>query len=142
MPSVNYGIIKTLFVKILKSIIVKGDSTKYNNQIILSYINILKQITPKEAFILDKIYNMFLENGKYWYISKHEFFKFVDNISYEDFELIISDLFRLGLLKSHDIHTATTIQEDYSAPNIVMTSSYDNFEITSLGIKFIKICRN
>jgi len=61
MPSVNYGIIKTLFVKILKSIIVKGDSTKYNVSEKLQN-QFFSELYKEHAFkILFSSLNLFME---------------------------------------------------------------------------------
>lgn len=114
------------------------DST-YQFDIHYSYVEILKQLSPFEAQLLDKIYieaKSNPENDKTKISFSKEKILELTNISSDRFNILVDNLFRLNLLQPPASHGGVSIGK-YP----VSLRTYETIQITSLGYDFIKACR-
>lgn len=117
-----------------------------------SYIEILKQLTPIEAKILDVYYTMYLDEKIRWertgFGHKSEFQVSKKNVcnnynlSSERFDVIACNLLRLNLLQLPGITDAAAVineTKDKKFPLVIKT--YEFVQLTPLGEGFVKSCR-
>jgi hypothetical protein len=105
-----------------------------------NYIDILKQITPKEASILDGIYFESLAEVDYkkrntLQFSKKSIMRAI-SLKEEEFDLILDNLFRLNLCRMTASHGGVKIGD-----HPIMVQTKDIFELTSLGFSFVQACQ-
>lgn len=127
---------------------------KKSNDIHLSYIEILKQLSPIEAKILDDYYSLYqeIEEKIRWertgFGHKSEFQVFKRDVcnntglSPEEFDLIACNLIRLNLLQLPGISDAAAViseKGDKKFPLAIKT--YEFVQLTPLGEGFVKSCR-
>lgn len=118
-----------------------------------SFINILKQLTPQEAAVLDELHAVASKIADYHVRNVLQFSKATINqkflFSAEMMDLIIEDLFRFNLCRrlscgggyDHDDH-----RYEHALPSHLLQGSSnltaDNFfELTLLGYTFIEACK-
>lgn len=105
-----------------------------------NYVEILKELSPLEASILDKIYQDAYtesddEKRKTCQFDKETVCK-IFSLSSEEGDLIIHNLYRLGLCQSPG---STGIM--YGNERVALQTT-NMFELTSLGFHFIRSCQN
>lgn len=104
-----------------------------------NYIELLKQLTPIEASLLDKIYDEAMQEQDYEKRKTKQYSKELVckaySITSEDFDVMIENLFRLGLCQAPG---STGIM--FGTARVALRTT-DVFEITSLGISFVRACR-
>lgn len=103
------------------------------------YPEILGQLSPLEVKILDTFYDQLKDKPKEEQaktgIMKEKVLTYA-RISSEEYDILVENLFRLGLCRTPSSKGGVTIG-DY--PMVLRT--YDFIELTPLGIDFIKSCR-
>lgn len=104
-----------------------------------NYVAILNELSPIEAQLLDILYNNVTKENDYQKRKTMQFAKDkvceVLKLSSEAFDLIIENLFRLGLCRPPG---STGIMFGDSRVALQTTSV---FELTTLGFDFVKACR-
>lgn len=104
-----------------------------------TFPQILKELSPKEVALLDKIYDEIVSRpDDERFTIQFEKQKIVVHFRMpsEDFDVIVDNLSRLGLCQPPTTGGGMTFRE-YS----VVIRTYDFFCITPLGYKFVKACR-
>lgn len=102
-----------------------------------NYIEILKELSPIEALILDKLFDESLkprEKTGTLQFSKQKICEFI-GMSSEEADIMVQNLYRLGLCREPG-STGITFGESR-----VALRTTEIFELTSLGEAFIKACR-
>ncbi|MES2223442.1 MAG: Abi-alpha family protein [Patescibacteria group bacterium] len=103
------------------------------------YPDILKQLSPLEIKILDTFYDQVKDKPKDEQdktgIIKEKVIKFA-GVSGDEYDILVGNLFRLGLCQTPSSKGGTTIG---NYPLVLRT--YDFIELTPMGIDFIKACR-
>ena len=104
-----------------------------------SYPEILKQLSPLEVHLLDKFYESIKdkpkEEQKISGIVKEKVLS-IFGISSNEYEVLMENLFRLGLCQTPSSEGGMTIS---GHPIVIRT--YDFIKITPLGVDFIKSCK-
>lgn len=123
---------------------------KKSNDIHLSYIEILKQLSPIQAKILDDYYTLYIEEKIPWertgFGHKSEFKIFKSDVcnntglSTEQFDLIVCDLIRLNLLQLPGL-TDAVISDTGNKKLPLVIKTYEFVQLTPLGEGFVKGCR-
>lgn len=110
------------------------------NDIQNGFIDILRQISAKEALILDVLYTQAAQKIDYQERGNLQFSKrkvmeafFLDEAS---FDVMIDNLFRLNLCRPPGIYGGTLI-----GGYPVAAQTKEMFELTSLGFSFIQACK-
>jgi len=105
-----------------------------------NYVEILKELSPIEVLLLDKIYEEARKESDYQKRLSLNFDKqkICDwlKLSSEKFDVLIENLFRLNLCR---MPGATGIM---FGNNKVAVHTTNLFELTSMGFDFVKACRN
>lgn len=105
-----------------------------------SYPEILKQLSPLEAKLMDNFYESIKDGAKEDIenqgIMKEKVLK-VFEISSDEYDIIAENLFRLGLCQTPSSKGGVSIG-DYP----IVLRTYDFIKLTPLGIDFIKACKN
>lgn len=127
---------------------------KKSDDIHTSYIEILKQLTPIEAKILDDYYRMYqeIEEKIRWertgFGHKSNFKVFKSDVCNntdlcsEQFDLIACNLIRLNLLQLPGITDAAAITSDTGNKKLpLVIKTYEFVQLTPLGEGFVKSCR-
>lgn len=127
---------------------------KKSDDIHSSYIEILKQLTPIEAKILDDYYSLYqeIEEKIRWertgfgHKSNFKVFKSEvcnnKDLSPEQFDLIACNLIRLNLLQLPGITDAAAITSDTGNKKLpLVIKTYEFVQLTPLGEGFVKSCR-
>lgn len=110
-----------------------------------AYIEILRQLIPPEAKILDWLYESRLALPSYSEASRDDIIK-TFHLSGEDYILFASDLHRLQVIDGRRSvypppETKTTVSDIMAIGQVTSASHYRTIELTPLGIAFIKACR-
>lgn len=125
---------------------------KKSNDIHLSYIQILKQLSPIQAKILDDYYSLYqeIEEKIRWertgFGHKSEFKVFKRDVcnntdlSPEEFDLIVCDLIRLNLLQLPGL-TDAVISDTGNKKLPLVIKTYEFVQLKPLGEGFVKGCR-
>ncbi len=104
-----------------------------------SFPEILKQLSPLEVHLLDKFYESVKDKPKdeqkISSIEKAKALKLF-GVSSEEYEILVENLFRLGLCQTPSSEGGVTIGE---YPVVIRT--YDFIKLTPLGEDFIKSCK-
>lgn len=125
---------------------------KNSNDIHSSYIDILKQLTPIEAKLLDTYYSFYIKEEIPWertgFGHKSEFRLFKRDIrgytglSSEQFDLIACNLVRLNLLQLPGMIDAAAVQSTNGKEKYpLVIKTYEFVQLTPLGEGFVKSCR-
>ena len=125
---------------------------KNSNDIHSSYIDILKQLTPIEAKLLDTYYSFYMKEEIPWertgFGHKSEFRISKENVcsniglSSEQFYLIVCNLIRLNLLQLPGITDALAVVNDAGDQKFpLVIKTYEFVQLTPLGEGFVKSCR-
>ncbi len=116
-----------------------ASAIKQTDEINPSFIDILKQLTSKEATVLDKLYvessqKASLRERNELQFSKEKVME-IFFLTEENFDLMLDNLFRLNLCRTPASHNGTKIG-NYP----IMLQTKDVFEFTSLGYAFVRAC--
>lgn len=121
------------------SLLANAANPKYSHDIYSAYFEILNQLSPLEAKLLDALFNEYERtpsNKKATLSFSKEKICQAMNISPEKFNIITDNLFRLNLLQPPASHNGVLIGE---YPIVLRT--YKVIQITTLGCDFIRNCR-
>ncbi|GAB6181777.1 hypothetical protein JCM14036_30960 [Desulfotomaculum defluvii] len=134
------------------SLLINAADPNNMGNILISYIEILKQISPEEARILDFLYENNLENKFYINYMKEAYEKKY-GIVVEQFYLYIENFFRLNIIKSclsEEIYNELDKERMFSYTwgrqaepyyNHNWNINTDTIKFTPLGIDFIRNCK-
>lgn len=122
------------------------------NDFFASYIEILKQISPEEALILDFLYDYYFDN-KFSIYYTQEKYESIKGYKVDHFILYIDNLFRLNIIKSclsEDINDELSSEMTFRGtwgsdtqlyPYNLWNVNTDTTKFTTLGLDFIRSCR-
>jgi len=121
------------------SLLANTANPKYSYDIHPTYVEILNQLSPLEAKLLDLLFNEYERtpsNKKAALSFSKEKICQVMNISSEKFDIIADNLFRLNLLQPPASHDGVFIGK---YPIVLRT--YEVIQLTTLGCDFVRHCR-
>jgi hypothetical protein len=119
------------------------------NSVLPGYVEILRQLTPVQAAMLDWVYETksHLEKNvmKWKSFSRTELEKHFHLTSYQSL-LLVTDLTRLQVMEASTFVETTLIKanpprEDGAAGGFTAPSSYSMLHLTQLGIGLVEICK-
>lgn len=104
------------------------------------FIDILRQISPLEALILDSIYNeyLFTNNTACWFTQVNLIKNF--DISKKQYHILIGNLFRLNLLRPFTSPDGIMGFEEIEGEFPMALQTTEVIEFTELGIAFMESC--
>ncbi len=110
-----------------------------NKEINPNYPEILKELSPLEVFILDKVYDEACKEADYSKRNEMQYSKQkiceAFKLSSEQADLIVENLFRLNLLRPPAGHGIMVGQYKYAL------RTTEIFEMTTLGFNFVNACK-
>lgn len=120
------------------------------NKILPSYVDTLRQITPKQAEMLDWMHKqsqppVWADGGRRWPDFKRDDLEQRFGLSPADYALLFTDLERLGLIEprrplhrlgSQDVETQVAIISEWINDRV----QYAEISFTALGIRFVEAC--
>ena len=110
-----------------------------------SYVEILNQMSPIQANILDLVYDHYLNNDsknkRSIHYSKDKLVENIKNINPESIDISIENLYRLNLLKPPLGMTMGLPLPISKEGGQVALQTTEEFRISLLGIDFVKHCR-
>lgn len=121
------------------SLLANSANPDYSQDINSTYVEILKQLSPLEAKLLDLLFNEFERapsDKKDALLFDKQKICDVVNINSEKFDILVNNLFRLNLLQSPASHGGVRIGK---YPIVLRT--YEVIQLTPLGCDFIRHCR-
>ena len=121
------------------SLLANAANPDYSYDIHSTYVDILNQLSPLEARLLDLLFNEYEKSPSdkkgTLSFSKGKICQTV-NISSERFDILIDNLFRLNLLQPPASHGGVSVGE---YPIVLRT--YEVIQLTPLGCDFVRHCR-
>jgi len=121
------------------SLLANAANPNYSHDIDSNYVEILNQLSPLEAKLLDSLFNEYertpSDKRHALSFSKEKICQIM-NISPENFDILADNLFRLNILQPPASHGGVTIG-DYP----IVLRTHDLIQLTSLGRDFIRHCR-
>jgi len=121
------------------SLLANAAKPEYSCDIHSTYIEILNQLSPLEAKLLDLLFNEYertpSDKKAALFFSKEKICQ-VMNIPSEKFDIITDNLFRLNLLQPPASHGGVSIGK---YPIVLRT--YEVIQLTTLGCDFVRHCR-
>jgi len=106
-----------------------------------SFINLLDQLSPREALLLDKFYDEVEKSGfnENYHIEKDQVLKFM-KVSDSEYYVMIGNLRRLNILRSPYSSPGTGMGGSKGVLPFTLASDDDNF-FTQYGMTFVRHCR-
>jgi len=121
------------------SLLANALNPKYSYDLHSTYVEILNQLSPLEANLLDLLFNDYektpSDKKAALSFSKEKICQLM-NVSSEKFDIITDNLFRLNLLQPPASHGGVLIGE---YPIVLRT--HEVIQLTTLGCDFIRHCR-
>lgn len=121
------------------SLLANAANPKYSYDIDSTYVEILNQLSPLEAKLLDSLFKEYErtsdDNRDVLLFSKEKICQAI-GISPERFDILVGNLFRLSLLQPPASHGGVSIGE---YPIVLRT--YQVIQLTPLGCDFVRHCR-
>lgn len=121
------------------SLLANAANPKYSYDIHLAYVEILNQLSPLEAKLLDLLFNEYektpSDKKQALSFSKEKICQ-VMNIPSDKFDVLVDNLLRLNLLQPPASHGGVSIGK---YPIVLRT--YEVIQLTPLGCDFVRHCR-
>lgn len=121
------------------SLLANAVSSDYSYDIHSTYVEVLNQLSPLEACLLDLLFNEYertpSDKKDALSFSKEKICQIM-HIPSENFDILVGNLFRLNLLQPPASHGGVLIGE---YPIVLRT--YEVIQLTPLGCSFVRHCR-
>jgi hypothetical protein len=133
------------------ALLANSSSLASPNAVLPAFVEILRQLTPIQAQILDWMFNLRFQHTPGWFWTYPDVFRSqVEkqfNLSADDYALLVADLERLNVIEPRrDIPTADKNDvpiEDIGPLLVARWNSrirYDSIGFTTLGVRFVAAC--
>lgn len=121
------------------ALLAKAGTAGLQDRLLPGYAEVLRQLTPLEAEILDWLYRLhdvvLSENRKVWGDVLHTQVEKQFGLTFQDYNLLMADLHRLQLIDGRR-HVESAYGGTWTSASV-----YSTIGLTTLGIAFVEACK-
>jgi hypothetical protein len=124
------------------ALLANAADSDYQMNMEVGFIDILRQLSPLEASILDSLYNQYLSTSNHseQLYTQEKILK-ISGISTKQYHIVVGNFFRLNLLQPFTTADGTVSFDDVEGDFPLALQTTKVLEFTEYGIAFMENCR-